>query len=129
MRRVGQVLAVLGALFALASAYAYGFFARPATLAKLPADLPADTFAAFNAAWIFGGVAMVAFALVVLVLVPRLGRDAHATVPVAIAGLFYLGYGTWATAYRHHSHFIGFIVIGMLILAGAWLATKDSRRV
>src|SRR5688572_15251549 len=125
MRRPGQILVALGALFALASAFLHGFVARPVVLGRLPGG-PADaTWAAVNAAWILGSAAVAALAAIALLAIPRLGRGPTAGIATAIAGLFFLAYGAWGYSYRQSSHYIGFMVTGLLLLAGAWLGSKD----
>ena len=127
MRRPGQVLVALGGLLALASALMHGFFARPAVLARLPADTAPETVAALNAAWILGTAAMAAFGLIALLGLRGLGRGPAAGVAIVVAGLFFLAYGGWAWSYRHHAHFTGFMVTGALLLAGGLLASRERR--
>lgn len=122
MRRLGQVLVVLGGLLAIASAYVHGFFARPVVMARAAAGVDAATLAGLNAAWWLGTLAMAAFGLVALAGVGALGREGAAARTIAIAGAFFVGYGTWAYGYRHHPHFAGFIAIGLLMIAGGVLA-------
>ena len=129
MRRTGQVLSSLGAVFAFASAFMHGSMARRAVLGRLAGDVAPETFAGLNAAWMLGTASMVAFGVLVLMSVPSLGREPLANRVTLAAGAFFLGYGGWAYVYRHfHPHFIGIMVIGVLFIAAAAIASRAHER-
>ena len=129
MRRFGQTLVALGALLAFGSAFMHGFMARRAVLGRLTADVAPETLAGLNAAWMLGTAAMVAFGALVLLGVRSLGREPASGRVSLIAGLFFLAYGAWAFTYRHfHPHFIGFMAIGVLMIAGAAIASRARAR-
>jgi len=104
----------------------HGAFARRAVIGGLPAGVSPDTIAGLNAAWLLGSAAMVLLGVLALAGLGALGREPGAVrVPFA-SGLFFLGYGVWGYFYRHHHpHFIGFVVVGALFLAGALLSTRE----
>ncbi len=103
----------------------HGAFARRAVIGGLPAGVSPDTIAGLNAAWLLGTSAMVVLGVLALTGIGALGREPGAVRVPFLIGLFFLGYGVWGFFYRHHHpHFIGFMVIGVLFLAGALLATK-----
>jgi len=123
MTLLGRILVVAGALLALASAYLHGFLARPVVLGRLPGDVAAATREGINAAWVLGTAAMFAFAIQAVLSVRSLGRDPGAWRAPVVGGLFFLGYGAWGYVYRHgHPHFLGFMAIGVLWIAGSLLA-------
>jgi len=117
---------VLAAVLAFSSAFMYGALARRAVIARLPAGTPADTIEGVNAAWLLGAAAMVTLGVLALLQLGALGRERGALRVPLVAGLFFLGYGAWGYLYRHHHpHFIGFMVVGLLFLAGAFFSARD----
>ena len=126
MRRLGQVLTALAALLSFANAVLYGAFARPVVVARIPATVGRDTIEGVNAAWLMGAAAMVAFGVLALASLGSLGRGRGAERVPVVAGLFFLGYGVWGFLYRHlHPHYIGFMVLGGLFLAGAFFSARE----
>jgi hypothetical protein len=126
MRRLGQALVALAALLDFGSAWMHGAVARPAVLGRLPSSLPESTIESVNAAWILGTAAMVALGVLALAGLGSIGRDRGAARVPLVAGLFFLGYGGWGFVYRHfHSHFIGFMAIGALFVAGAFFSARE----
>ena len=126
MRRLGQVFTALAALLTFANAWMYGAFARPVVIARIPATVGRDTIEGANAAWLMGAAAMVAFGVLALASLSSLGRGRGAERVPLVSGLFFLGYGIWGFFYRHHHpHFIGFMVVGGLFLAGAFSSARD----
>ena len=115
----------LAALLTFGSAYVHSMFARPVVLGRLASDTAPETRAGLSAAWILGSVAMATFGVLALATLGALGRERSASRVPLVAGLFFLGYGGWAYAYRHHPHFMGFMAIGVLFLAGAFFSAKD----
>ncbi len=126
MRRLGQVLTALAALLSFANAILFGAFARPVVVARIPESVGRDTIEGVNAAWLMGAAAMVAFGVLALASLGSLGRGRGAERVPAVAGLFFLGYGGWGFFYRHHHpHYMGFVVLGALFLAGAFFSARD----
>ena len=115
----------LAALLTFLNSFMYAALARRAVIARLPAELGRDTIEGLNAAWLMGAAAMVAFGVLALVGLGSLGRGRGAESVPLVAGLFFLGYGVWGFFYRHHHpHFIGFMVVGVLFLAGAFVSAR-----
>lgn len=71
--------------------------------------------------WLFGSVAMLAFGLIVLWFGLRLWRGQNVdSRPVMIIAVCYFGFGLAAFFWtRFNQHFIGFMVIGLLVSASA----------
>lgn len=123
MRLAARIVVALAGAFAFLSSGMHGFLARPVVLGRVPSTVDPETLQGLNSAWILGTVSMAAFGLLALVTVPALGARHGARRVIALEGLVFLGYGTWAFTYRHfHPHFIGFMATGALFLIGAALA-------
>ena len=109
----------LAALLSFASSFMYGALARRAVIGRLPGTLGSETLEGLNAAWLCGAAAMVTLGVLALSVLGGLGRGRGAERVPLVAGLFFLGYGVWGYVYRHfHPHFVGFMVIGALFIAG-----------
>ena len=129
MRRLGQILIALGALLAFGSAFMHGSMARRAVLGRLEGTVAPETLEGLNAAWMLGTASMVAFGVMALLGMRSLGRESGAVRVPLLAGLFFLAYGIWAFVYRDfHAHFIGFMGVGVLFIAGAIAGTRGRER-
>ena len=74
--------------------------------------------------WLFGSVAMGAFGAIALV--AGLGVPGGGYVSALIVGLAYGGFGAVTYALHRDPHFLGFVVIGLLVVAGG---ARGLRRV
>jgi hypothetical protein len=114
----------IGGSLLVASAGAHAFAGWPPQRKLLAqAGNEADLINGLALGWYFGSVAMLAFGVVVLRDARALGRHpAHVTGAAAIIGIAYAAFGLWALFYKgFNPHFIGFIVIGLLIAIPALL--------
>ena len=90
-------------------------------------QIPADLTQALAIGWHFGGVAMVGFALIVILSFARFRRDERTSLaPVTLIALTYLAFGAFAlVATQFDPFFLIFIVPGLMLLAASWRKTSD----
>jgi hypothetical protein len=121
---------LVGGILLVASAGAHAFAGWPPLRALLvQAENDPELVAGLTVGWYFGSVAMLAFGVVVLRDAWMLKHDlAHATGAAAIIGAAYLLFGLRALFYRgFNPHFLGFILIGLVILIPALPGGKARR--
>lgn len=125
--RVRAVVLLVAGLLLLLSACAHAFLGWPHLRGDL-AEIGAGPglAGAIGTGWLFGSVAMLAFGLIVLPAGIAAWRGgAVAAAPLWVIAAAYVIFGTAALALRGHSlHFWAFILIGILVAAGA---VKPSR--
>ena len=120
----------IGGILLVACSGAHAFAGWPAQhQLLLQGGNDADLIHGLAIGWYFGSLAMLAFGVVVLRDARALGRDpAHVTGAAAIVGIAYAAFGLWALFYKgFNPHFIGFIVIGLLIAIPALLGREPRR--
>jgi hypothetical protein len=90
---------------------------------------PPDLMAAMNVGWYFGSVAIAAFGAIALSAglgaVTTGGRVFWASL---VVGLAYGGFGLATYAIYRESHFLGFVVIGLLAIVGSVGAIRRRGR-
>lgn len=86
----------------------------------LKVSAPPDVMASMAIGWYFGSVAMLAFGTITLVAgLGRLTAGGRVFWASLIVGLAYGGFALATYAIYRESHFIGFIVIGLVTVSGS----------
>jgi uncharacterized membrane protein YhaH (DUF805 family) len=123
MTRVRTVLGLIaGAMLVLGSA-AHSFLGWPALQGRLAAaQAPSDLVLGLKIGWLFGGVSILAFGVIVLAIFSKRFRGKSAsTLPALVIAAAYLGFGFWAlVASRFDPFFLVFIVPGFLLAAASF---------
>jgi hypothetical protein len=125
MRRFGSILGLAGGLVMIASSGAHSILGWKGLAAALRAALvPADLIQALSIGWCFGGVAMLAFGLIVIASFWRRMKGIPVSMFAAtVVGATYVVFGAGALlASRMDPFFVVFIVPGMLVLVGSYTA-------
>jgi hypothetical protein len=119
-RAIGILAGVLIAL----SAGAHSFLGWPAIAGQLSAtNTPADLVRGLRVAWQFGGVAMLAFAaLVLMTFAPADGP--RSTRSAMLIGVLYVAFGVWALASTRDPFFFIFIVPGVLLVTASLASAR-----
>lgn len=115
---VRAVIGLVGGVLVFLSSFAHAFAGWPFQRnALVAAGVGADLVASLQIGWCFGSVAMAAFGLVVLgIAVARLRRRPAATWPAGVIGAAYVLFGAGViVAHGFSGHFVGFIVLGLLV--------------
>ena len=122
MRRARIVLGLIAAVFLVLSSGAHSLLGWPQLHAQLAkAGAPADLIQGLRVGWHFGGVAMVAFGLILgmLFLDAFRGRAVNLR-PALLIGVAYLAFGAWALYVSGmNPFFLIFIVPGLMAIVGA----------
>lgn len=115
--RLSTYAGYTGAVLMLLSAPAHSLLGWPALQAQLAAvNAPADLQRGLQIGWHFSGVAMIAFALIVLHAVRGRSRGTIASAtPLRIIAALYLIFGAAALAVSGDPFFLVFIVPGALV--------------
>lgn len=122
MTRTRSVLGVIAGALLILSSGAHSLLGWEALRAQLAAtNAPADLVQGLKMGWLFGGVAMLAFGIMVLaIFVKRLRGDAVSALPGAVIAVAYLAFGAWAlVASNFDPFFFVFIVPGVLLALAA----------
>jgi hypothetical protein len=122
MRRFRTVLGLVAGAMLVLSSVAHSFLGWPQLGARLAAArVPVDLAFGLKAGWQFGGVAMLVFGTITLVLFwKRLSADNVPLFPVLVIAAAYLAFGTWAlVASGFDPFFLVFIVPAVLLLVAA----------
>jgi len=118
MARGRAVLGLVAGGMLILSSAAHSLLGWPALRGQLAAvPVPADLLLGLQIGWQFGGVAMLAFGIVVVALFAKRfrGEDAS-TGPAAVVAVAYLAFGCWAlVASRFEPFLLVFIVPGILL--------------
>jgi hypothetical protein len=111
-----------GGVLIIASAFPHALLGWPAMARELaPAALAPDLVGGLAAGWLFGSAAMLALGAVVVLAARELPSSALARRVALAVGLAYALFGLAAWVARSfHPHFLGFVGIGALIVAGAF---------
>ncbi len=122
MTKVRNVLGLLAALILLLSACAHSFLGWPSLRSQLEAThAPADLVQGLRIGWQFGGVAMVLFAIIMIVVfVPRLRGENVSPFPALAIGIAYLAFAVWAFALTKNPFFSVFFVPAVLSIIAGW---------
>jgi hypothetical protein len=128
MTKVRSIFGLIGGIILLLSSGAHSILEWKGLSEKLAeTNVPADLVFGLKAGWEFGGVAMLAFGIIVVAaFVNRLRGRYVSTFPSMIIAVALLGIGAWALIASNFAPFFWlFIVIGLLLLVGAW-PSSDS---
>lgn len=124
------ILGLVGAAMLLLSAAAHSLLGWPSVRQRLAAaNAPADLVFSMQVGWHFGGVAMLAFAVVTGELfLRRLRGEPASTLPAVVVAAAYLAFGAWALlASGFEPFFLVFIVPALLLVAAATGPTAAGR--
>jgi hypothetical protein len=127
MRRASSLVLLVTGILLVFSGAAHALLGWPALRAELAqAQVPGDVSTAVAAGWLYGSGAMLTFGVLVLSIwwAGRRGRSDAARYVAPIA-LLYLVFGTAAFLSTRDPHFIGFIVLGGLLLFG-WFGLRQT---
>lgn len=119
MSRTRNIIGLVGAVIVLLSSAAHSFMGWPAIRTQLvTANVPADLIFGLQVGWQFGGVCMVAFAVILIALfMRRLRGEAVSTLPSLVIAIAYVAFGAWALIGSNFEwFFMIFIVPGVLLL-------------
>lgn len=118
MKRAAPWLLLVTGILLILSAGAHAFLGWPMLRGELQKSRVDDgLIQGVGIGWLYGSAAMLTFGALVLTAWwwTRTGRIVAATVS-ALISLLYLGFGTWALLESgFEPHFIGFVVIGLLL--------------
>jgi len=122
MARVRAILGLVASLFLILSSAAHSFLGWDRMRDQLAAaQAPPDLAFGVKVGWLFGGVAMLAFGLILLALfVRRFRGESASSLPAVVVAAAYLGFGVWAMfASDFDPFFVIFIVPGVLLLVAS----------
>ena len=122
MARVRAVLGLIASLIVILSSATHSFLGWSWLRGQLAAArVPPDLTFGLKVGWQFGGVAMLAFGLILLALfVKRLRGESVSSLAAVVVAVAYLGFGVWAFfASGFDPFFFIFIVPGILLLAAS----------
>lgn len=129
--KIRTVAGLIGGALLVLSSFAHAFLGWPALEAELKqAGVDLDLTRALGIGWIFGSVAMLTFGLIVLRLGLRSLRGKQTdSGAVLIVGVSYTAFGLGAFFWTHFNpHFIGFVVIGLIVAAAAFWPVRAQPR-
>ena len=122
MSRTRAVLGLTAGVMLILSSAAHSILGWRALSGELAAaHVPAELVLGLQVGWQFGGVAMLAFGVILLGLFARRWRgEPVSLLPAAIVAAAYLGFGGWALlASNFDPFFLVFIVPGVLLALAA----------
>ena len=121
------VIAWIAGMLLLVSGLAHAFFGWPPLRNALQqVNVDADLIETAKIGWLFGSVAMFAFGLIVLSRAVQLSRGRQGDrAPALVIGICYVAFGLAAfIGTGRNPHFLGFILIGVLVTATALAGRK-----
>ncbi|HUR80536.1 MAG TPA: hypothetical protein VM733_07205 [Thermoanaerobaculia bacterium] len=116
------ILGIAGGVALILSAAAHSLMGWPVMRTQLESThAPADLIRGLGVGWHFGGVAMVAFGVIVLHLFAKCLRgERPSLMPVTIIAVAYIAFGAWALFISRFELFFLFVfVVPGLVLASA----------
>ena len=125
MKRLGSILGLTGGLVMIASSGVHSILGWKGLDAALRAALaPADLIEALSFGWSFGGVAMLAFGLIVVASFWRRmkGADAPLFATTVIGATYVLFGGGALVVSKFDPFFTVFLVPGVMVLIGCYAA-------
>jgi hypothetical protein len=128
-RRVGEYLVAVASALIFLSSFAHGLLGWPELQALLEGQVDPNVIGALGIGWHFGSVSMATFGILGLVSFAQMrkGRVGARWTPLLI-GVAYTLFGTVAFLYRgFRPHFVFFIVLGLLLLAGSMIGLAEPR--
>ena len=124
MTRLRIVLGHVAGVLMLASSAAHSLLGWPALRGALAAvNAPNDLVSGLRIGWLFGGVAMLVFACLVLGTFVGLTRKRLAPLgPPLLIGAAYIAFGAWAFVISGLEPFFFsiFVVPGLMLVAASW---------
>jgi len=122
MQRIRPILGLIAGALMIVSSFAHSVLGWKALSEQLRvSQAPADLVQALGLGWTFGGVAMLAFGLIVVASFRRqLRQDPVSTTPAHVIGAAYVAFGAgalWVTAFD--PFFLIFLVPGLLVLVAS----------
>jgi hypothetical protein len=129
-RRAGEYLVGVASALMFLSAFAHAWPGWAALRQALPATTDPAVLAAVGIGWHFGSVSMGTFGLLGLVSVAQMRRGyAQSRWTPALIGTAYVLFGIGALASRgFRLHFVFFITLGCLMLAGVLVWSPGQRQ-
>jgi hypothetical protein len=129
-RRVGEYLVGLASGLIFLSSFAHGLLGWPELESALQGRVGPDVLGALGVGWHFGSVSMATFGLLGILSVAQMRKGrAGANWTPALIGAAYTIFGVAAFFYRGFSpHFGFFVVLGLLLVAGALLGSRQPAR-
>lgn len=124
MKRVGFALVLVSSVALVVSAFGHALAGWPPLYASLVrTDADTEVVRALWAGWHFGSAAMLAFGAITVSAVVRSRRgDAPSPVPLIVIAVALVGFGAVASfVVGVSSHFLGFVVVGVLLGFGVLL--------
>lgn len=122
MTRFRRILGYLAAVLLLLSSAAHSILGwKQLQQRAVDIHMPPDLLLSLKLGWLFGGAAMLMFAVITWMLLWR-NRD---VLPVLVLGALYAAFGIWAlTASKFDPFFSVFIVPGLLLVVAGWPSGK-----
>jgi hypothetical protein len=128
MTTIRNILGLIAGIILILSSGAHSILGWKGLSAKLAAiNVPEDLVFGVKAGWEFGGIAMLAFGIIVVVIFVNKLRGRYAsTFPAMVFAITYLAIGAWALSASNFNPFFWlFIVTGLLLLVAAWPASNS----
>jgi hypothetical protein len=128
MEKVRNVLGLIGGIILVLSSGAHSILGWKGLSQKLAEkNVPGDLVFGIKAGWEFGGIAMLAFGIIVVVTFVNRMRGRYAsTFPTMVFAITYLVIGAWALIASNFTPFFWlFIVTGLLLLVGGWPSSNS----
>jgi hypothetical protein len=121
MAKLRNILALIAAAILILSSAAHSILGWKALRAQLEAaHAPADLILALQCGWLFGGVAMFAFGIIVAaIFIARLRGENVSTFPALVIAIAYVAFGAWALSATRNPFFAIFLVPGVMLLPAA----------
>jgi uncharacterized membrane protein YhaH (DUF805 family) len=121
MTKLRNILGLIAAAILVLSSGAHSVLGWPNLNAQLEAThAPADLILGLKIGWLFGGLAMLVFGIIIAaIFMARLRGEGASTFPALVIGIAYIGVGAWALAVTKNPFFTIFIVPGVLLLFAA----------
>ena len=118
MSRGRTIAGLVAAAILLLSSAAHSLLGWPGIRAQLEsANARADLVKGMQVGWLFGGVSMLAFGVIALIIFTRRLRGASvSTTPALVAGVAYLAFGAWALAANDFAPFYFIFVVPAVLL-------------
>src|SRR5258706_612013 len=119
MAKVRSIFGLIAGIILILSSGAHSILGWKGLSQKLAeTNVPADLVFGLKAGWEFGGVAMLAFGIIVVASFVNRLRGRHvSTFPAMVVAIAFLGIGAWALVASNFAGFFWlFIVIGLLLL-------------
>ncbi len=130
MKRSARILCLASGALLLAGALAHAFLGWPQLGQALrAASISTGTIGALAAGWYFGGACMLAFAAITFSAGLSNRGAMRPSVPLFAIAITYFLFGWVAFVLRHFNpHFLGFVVLGLIVGTAAVLSSRPQPR-